>query len=93
MRKATEITIRYSLPGDKSYVQDYKVGKKRVVPGYNHSEVVESITVVDSWKPHVEIEFEHFGTIWVLNYIKDIVFENEGYKEVLEARKEAKKNI
>jgi len=68
--------------------QMYKVGSQSVVPGYKMEEVLE-ITV--SFKPQlmVEVEFQDFGSILLTEFISEIIFENEQYRNILDERKAA----
>ena len=92
-RKATAIIVRYrKTKGEMTFyvTEEYRVGYKTKVPGYKELELVEEIRVVDSWHPHVEVELENYGTIWLNDYVVEIYFEEESYKKVVNARKAAR---
>jgi len=93
-RKATSVTQLFpkTTRGDTIYLTaHYEVGKWCQVAGYKWTELVEEIRVISSWQPHIEIEFQDYGEIWITSHIIEIRFENSDYREVRNAREAAKK--
>jgi len=97
-RKATKISIRHHayINNEKGrvetyYTDSYEVGKEHMVPSGDGSDKVISLTVTDSWSPHVEVEYAEWGYQWITDYVTSVEFENEDWVDVRDARREKKK--
>jgi len=92
-RHATSVTQLFpvSAKGNTTYVvEHYEVDKQCRVPNYGLEKVV-GIRLVSSWQPHVEVEFQDYGEIWITSHVIEIRFENADYVEVRNARLAKKK--
>ena len=79
-RKASAVWVLHSI-NDRSYQEYYKVGDLAFPPReLKHKERVLSIDVVLSPPFRVEVEFEHWGHMWIINGLEEIHYEAEGYQ-------------
>ena len=95
IRKAQAVQVRYEAITNKGpgfYEAWYVVGMECKIPGFGGVDRVKEIRVVDSWRPHVEVEWEEYGEVWLTDSIKQINFEDERYQSILDERKEAQRN-
>ena len=94
IKKATAVTQVYPTSNVNKTVYavaHYEINKKSQVPGYGMEEVTE-IRVTTEFGPHVEVEFKDFGSIWILEWITEIRFENANYREIFNARRAVKED-
>jgi len=75
--------------GDRTvYIsEEYTVGKKSMPPGYKEFETVVEILVKTDRFPRVEVHFENYGQLWLTDYVVEIMFEDDTYKEIIAQRK------
>ena len=92
---ATSVRVRYHAINDegkaKYWADHYIVGQKHTTPVTNEIDMVTEIKVVYSWKPHVEVKFNEWGTLWLNDYVTEIHFESSLWKSLIEERRKAKK--
>ena len=87
-RQATSVVTRYSTEGSGVVTHsgfEYVVGSKCIVPSGKKVAMITEIKVVDDWRPHVEVFFEDWGSLWLTDYIIQIRFKNEQHREIRNA--------
>ena len=76
-REATGVVCYVPNPGTSTTtLLEWRVGHLRQNPVGGWDEVI-SLKVVDSWMPHVEVEYRDFGEEWIVGHISFIHFKKE----------------
>jgi hypothetical protein len=82
MRKEATAIIQVYPKGIAHAKEEYRVGAMCRIPVANMGyDEVESITIVDEWRPHVEISFKEWGDVWIVDYITEIHFAYGEYRK------------